>query len=177
MSTAAIRALNADMRRQQEIIEALSVQMREQERLNIYHYLKVQHDDTLWPHNVMTMIAAHFAKGDRLVSFLKAFGYARRGRTFQYTGARQLDVPNFTVRDSMSIEDLPAEVVNSMWLHLVMKRKQAAQKAQATRWRKSVEKRAREVEQTRSYKADESTRVRCEELEGSEEDEYAASGF
>ena len=126
------------------IIELICIQVREHERLLMYQMLGVRHDSSDWPFDVKKMIATHYQRGNRLVTFLKEFGYVRRGRSFKFSGTTQFDLPNIVITESMSIDDLPAEIVNSMWLKIVLRRKEAAQKAKTTRWM-NEKKRMRET--------------------------------
>ena len=162
-----MRQMIASREKQKMIMELMCIQMREQDRLLMYKVLGVRHDNSAWPFNVKQMIVTHYQRGNRLVTFLKEFGYTRRGRSFQFSGTTQLDLPNIVMRESMAIDDLPAEVVNSMWLKIVLKRKQAAQKAKTTRW-------LNECKRTREMQVVEDAKRACVDTDV---DEYSLGGF
>ena len=177
-----MRELTDAMEKQKLVLELMCIQMRETERLNLYRVLGVRHDSDLWPFDVKKMITAHFQRGKRLVTFLTNFGYVRRGRVFKFTAAPQLGLPNIAMNDSMTIEDLPAEVVNSMWLTIVMKRKEAARKASTTRWLNNYErKRKREEENAKEENSEQTAKRICEDggsdVFPEEVDEFSLGGF
>lgn len=168
-----MREMSVVMDRNKALMELMCIQLREQERLVMYQVLKIRHDDNLLPFEVKRTLAAHYQRGDRLVTFLKEFGYARRGRTFKFIGSDQLGLPNIVLGDSVSIDDLPTEVVNSMWLKIVLKRKQAAQRARATRMVKDAERKRRQTEEAAEMEKEEVVPT----AETDEEDEYSYGGF
>lgn len=176
-----MRELTEAMEKQRLALEMMSIRTREMERLSMYRMLGVRHDSDLWPFDVKKMIASHFQRGKRLATFLTEFGYVRRGRVFKFAGAAQLGLPNIVVKDSMAIEDLPTEVVNSMWLRIVLKRKEAARKASTTRWLNDCE-RKRKLDKVAKEGDPEHTAKRiCEEgMDGTvfpEVDEFSLGGF
>lgn len=179
-----MRELTEVMEKQRLIMEMMCVRAREMERLNMYRMLGVRHDSDLWPFDVKKMITAHFQRGQRLVTFLKGFGYVRRGRVFKFVGAPQLGLPNIVMKDSMAIEDLPAEVVNSMWLQIVLKRKEAARKASTTRWLNNYERKRKMDEVAKEDDSKQTAKRICEEggdgesgVFPEEADEFSLGGF
>ena len=176
-----LREMTEAMEKQRLVLEIMCIKMRETERLNMYRILGVRHDNDLWPFDVKKMIATHFQRGKRLVTFLTTFGYVRRGRVFKFTAAPQLGLPNIMMKDSMTIEDLPAEVVNSMWLSIVVKRKEAARKASTTRWLNDYERKRKRQEDEKKDDSERTGKRICEDGESSvfpeEVDEFSLGGF
>ena len=163
-----IRDAMASMDKQRALMDLMRTDIREQERLFMYQILNTKHDVNDLPSSAREMITTHYQRGNRFKTFLKQFGYIRRGRSFQFFGPKELNIPNIVPKNAMDIDDLPAEVVNSMWLHLVLKRKQAAQKAKDTR-------RLRTEFLKRKHQKEEEEEE--EEEDEQQEDEYSLSGF
>jgi hypothetical protein len=83
------------------------------------------------------------------MSVIRDMGYKRRLNSFRYTGPEQLQMPNFTLSgDVVDIEEIPAEVFNTLWLKIVLKRKHAAHRAKMTRAMNAFEKRKRDEDAT-----------------------------
>ena len=178
-----MRELTEDMEKQRLVLEMMIIRTREMERLTMYRMLGVRHDSDLWPFDVKQMIASYFQRGKRLVTFLSDFGYVRRGRVFKFVGAAQLGLPNIVIKDSMAIEDLPTEVVNSMWLRIVLKRKEAARKASTTRWLNNYERKRKLDEVAKEDDPEQTAKRICEEgmdrksAVFPEVDEFSLGGF
>lgn len=130
------------LERQALAITLMREQLRENERLLIYQYLKVPHTFDGWSHEVQREILRHI-QGDKFVPFLRRVGYTRHGpRTFKYLHEDK-DLPNITVADGLDVfAALTPEVINAAWLEVAMKKKARADKARLTR---TGRKRSRDV--------------------------------
>lgn len=132
--------MRRDLVRNRQILDVMSTTLREQERLMMHSVLGVSHEFSAWSHETQREVIEYYEKDNRFTRFLAFLLYIRYGRTFVFGGSPHLGLSNIVLKDSIGLEDLPVEVVNSMWLHMVLRRKRASAKGLVT---KSERKRAR----------------------------------
>ena len=168
-----LETLKEAMDTQRHAIQLMRTQLREQERFLISRVLGVPHTFDLWSADTLMDIYDYIGslqRHKRFIPFLNDFGYIRRGRRMVYAGDDALD--DIVLANEMTASDFPAEVINSIWLAVVTKKRAAVAKGKFTR---EMKKRAREEAQRDD--AEGAAPKRPAHVVDEDEDEYAASGF
>ena len=125
------------MRTQLELMDTkcrlVRTALRENDRWAMWRTLGRQHDNKDWSYEVQKEIVAFFNK-DGFDTFLKDIGYVRRGaKRFHHPYDDEL--PDVVMTPSLATRfftDVPAEIVNLVWLRSRQKRRATAQKAART---------------------------------------------
>lgn len=163
----------------------MRVQIRETNRLSMHRILGTEHTNSDWPVEVRKMVAKYVMRIGA-VAFLKSLGYKYRGpKRLRHPDPDEL--PDIVLSSTFEFfRDVPPEVVNTAWLMLTLKKRNAVQKAQLTkrakRLRMEVEaqrqlKRAREeVDSPHGDEKESSVRAGADSTQ-SDTDEWSAGGF
>lgn len=178
-SVSELDALRTEVERCRLGLELMISQRRTMDRMLLRSLLGWSHSHDLWSHEQRLDIVRACAHG-RLPKFLTAFGYQRRSPLrWRYVVSNEYPDVVFPRREQAvdPFEVLQPEVINCIYLHLVvLKRRQAAQRARMTK----MMKRHREEEatvQAKRYKFEEEERAnRDAEVDDDEWGEWSESG-
>ena len=120
MALSRISAEVSELRAMQCVLRA---SMRTIERQLISSRLGICPSFDLWPHELLCRIASHYgtSRGDGVLEHLLRLGYHRTSASqLKYLGDADHDaLPDIPCTGGeITLTDLPAEVVNSLWLHM-----------------------------------------------------------